>query len=527
MELWAQASQAAVQQMMQAWSMAGAQFNAKQPAAPMEQAKNDRRFAAPQWSESPYFDALRKAYLQNSKLLSDMVQGLQLDPQSKERISFATRQFIDAMSPANFVATNPEVLQRALDTQGESLKQGMQNLIDDLAKGRIATTRETEFEVGKNLAITPGAVVFRNELIELIQYAPATATVYKRPLLMVPPCINKYYIMDLTPASSLVKFAVDQGHTVFMVSWRNVDAEGARFTWDDYLRLGVLDAIDAASDISRADKINVLGFCVGGTLLASALAVLAAGKDQRIASLTLLATMLDFSDVGEIGIFVDEASVAMREASIGQGGLFSGKDLATVFSSLRPNDLVWPYVINNYLMGKQPEAFDLLFWNAGSTNLPGPMYCYYLRNTYLENSLRVPGKLTMLGEKIDLGKIDAPAYLLAAREDHIVPWTTAYQSTRLLKGDNRFVLGASGHIAGVINPASKNRRSYWVGGKPGEDAKAWFSAAKEMPGSWWNDWAQWLAQFGGAKRKASKSYGNKTYKNLEAAPGSYVKRTLP
>jgi polyhydroxyalkanoate synthase len=513
-------------------SFLGGEANATaQAPAEAAPAKGDRRFSGAEWSASPYFDYIRKTYLLNANYLTEIAHSLPLEGKNKERLEFATRQFIDAMSPANFAATNPEVLKLAMESNGESFSQGIQNLLEDMGKGRLSTTRESEFEVGRNLAITPGQVVFENELIQLIQYLPTTPQVYKRPLLMVPPSINKYYIMDMTPETSLARFAVDQGHTVFMISWRNVTAEQAKLTWDDYLRLGVMDAIDAVSDISRSEKINVLGFCVGGTLLASALAVLAAEGEDKVASVTLLATMLDFSDPGELGIFIDEQNVAAREAAIGKEGVLPGKDLSVAFSSLRANDLVWSYVVNNYLKGKQPEAFDLLYWNGDSTNLPGPMYCYYLRNTYLENNLRKPGKLTMLGQKVDLGSIKAPAYILATREDHIVPWKTAYLSTGLLGGKNRFVLGASGHIAGVINPASKNRRSHWIndaaeGGsrKAGAtDAEGWFATAKEQPGTWWNDWAQWLAAHGGTKIKAKKQLGNKTYHAIEPAPGRYVK----
>ncbi len=499
--------------------------------AQAQPSKGDRRFSGSEWAASPYFDYIRKSYLLNATYLTEMTHSLPFDGKSKDRLEFATRQFIDAMSPANFAATNPEVLKLALESNGESFTQGIHNLIEDISKGRVSTTRESEFEVGRNLAITEGKVVFENELIQLIQYAPTTAEVYKRPLVMVPPSINKYYIMDMTPESSLVRFAVDQGHTVFMISWRNITGEQGQMTWDDYLRLGVMDAIDAAADISRSDKVNVLGFCVGGTILASALAVLAAEGDDRISSLTLLATMLDFSDPGELGIFIDEQNVAAREASIGSGGVLPGKDLSVAFSSLRANDMVWSYVVNNYLKGKQPDAFDLLYWNGDSANLPGPMYCYYLRNTYLENNLRVPGKLSMLGQKVDLGSIKVPAYVLATREDHIVPWKTAYLSRDLLGGQSRFVLGASGHIAGVINPASKNRRSHWVSdrkvaGKPVKDPESWLQTATEIPGTWWIDWAQWLPKFGGAKIKAKKALGNKSYPPIEPAPGRYVKQNI-
>ncbi len=487
--------------------------------------RGDRRFSSPEWSANPYFDYLRQTYLLNSRFLTDLVETLKLEPQAKERLRFATRQFVDAMSPANFAATNPEALKLALDTQGESLTRGIRNLVEDVAKGRISMTDESVFEVGRNIAVTPGSVVFENELVQLIQYTPLTEKVYARPLLMVPPCINKYYIMDLQQENSLVRFALEQGHQVFMVSWRNITPEIAQLTWEDYLRMGILDSIDATLEVAKSKDLNILGFCVGGTLVGNALAVMAAKGDTRAASVTLLAAMLDFSDTGEISLFVDEASVAAREAAIGAGGIMPGRDLAAAFSSLRANDLIWPYVVNNYLKGQSPTAFDLLYWNADATNLPGPMYCYYLRNTYLENNLRQPGKLTHLGEPVDLGRVKIPAYVLATKEDHIVPWRTAYESVNLLGGQKRFVLGASGHIAGVINPASKNKRSYWVGdGAPGPRADEWLAAAAEKPGSWWKDWSAWLAQYGGPQREAKQRPGSTKHRALEPAPGRYVKQ---
>ena len=500
--------------------------NGPAPAPVAQHDGTDRRFSSPEWTASPYFDYLRQTYLINSRFLTDWVEALNLDPVAKERMRFATRQFIDAMSPANFAATNPEALKLALDTKGESLSRGIRNLIEDVSKGRISMTDETVFEVGRNIGVTPGSVVYENDLIQLIQYAPLTEKVYSRPLLMVPPCINKFYIMDLQPENSLARYAVEQGHTVFMVSWRNIPAELAKLTWDDYLRMGVIQAMEAVLKITRSRDLNVLAFCVGGTLVGSALAVQAARGEEKVASLTLLSSMLDFSDTGEIGLFVDEASVAAREASIGSGGLMPGKDLALVFSSLRANDLIWPYVVNNYLKGKTPAAFDLLYWNADATNLPGTMYCYYLRNTYLENNLRVPNKLTMLGQPVDLGRVKVPAYILATREDHIVPWKTAYDSVNLLGGQKRFVLGASGHIAGVINPASKNRRSYWKNESLPQQADDWLSSATEQPGSWWNDWSSWLAGYGGAKRDARRELGNAKYPPIEPAPGRYVRQKV-
>ncbi|MFM7122522.1 MAG: PHA/PHB synthase family protein, partial [Fluviibacter sp.] len=380
------------------------------------------------------------------------------------------------------------------------------------------------FEVGKNLATTEGAVVYANELLQLIQYAPLTAKVGKRPLLITPPCINRFYIMDLQPESSLVRYAVEAGHTVFLISWKNPGQEDAHRTWDNYLELGPFSAIPVVQAISGSKTMNMLGFCIGGTLLSSALAVLAARGEKPAASLTLLTTMLDFVDTGDIDIFVDAPSVAAREAAIGKGGLLEGRELMTMFSSLRPNDLVWPYVSGNYLLGNTPQPFDILYWNSDSTGLPGPMACWYLRNTYLENRLRVPGELKLCGEPVDLGRLDMPTYLFAAREDHIVPWQTAYLVTRLLTGTHRFVLGASGHIAGVINPASKNRRSYWVDGDLKGDADQWAASSTEKPGSWWSDWSAWLADFKGGEKAAPKSLGGKGFSPIEPAPGRYVRQ---
>jgi polyhydroxyalkanoate synthase len=383
------------------------------------------------------------------------------------------------------------------------------------------------FEVGRNVAVTPGSVVYENELVQLIQYAPGTSEIAARPLVIIPPCINKYYILDLQPENSFVAHAVASGNTVFMVSWRNVTGAQGRFTWDDYLELGVFTPLRIAREIAQSDKVNALGFCVGGTLLGSALAVLAAKEEQLVASATFLAAMLDFSDPGQIGIFVDPAAVATREATIGQGGILPGSELAFVFSSLRANDLVWPYVVNNYLLGEAPAAFDILYWNADSTNLPGPMYCYYLRNTYLENRLREPGALTNCGVPVDLGKVALPTFVLATREDHIVPWQSAYRTVGLLGGEDKtFVLGASGHVAGVVNPPTKNRRSYWLGLSHPADPQVWLEKAEEKKGSWWPVWSQWLARHAGGRRRAPEAPGSVQYKPIEAAPGRYVRQRI-
>ncbi len=485
----------------------------------------DRRFTAPEWSESPMFDYVRQAYLLNAGLLKEMSDALPIeDGRAKSRMQFLTRQYIEALAPTNFAATNPEFIKTALETKGESISRGLRNLLGDLEKGRISMTDETAFEVGRNLALTPGAVIFENELMQLLHYAPLTDKVAQAPLLIVPPCINKFYIMDLQPENSLVRFIVEQGFTVFLVSWKNPSADSdGHYGWDDYLEHGPLKALEVVRAVTRVKKPNVLGFCVGGTLLSSALAVARARGEDPVASLTLMTTLLDFVDAGELGCLVDEASVAAREAAIGKGGVLRGQELANVFSSLRANDLVWQYVVGNYLKGNKPQAFDLLYWNSDSTNLPGPFLTWYLRNMYLENNLRVPGKLKMLGEKVDLGKLNMPAYLMAAREDHIVPWKSAYLARNLLGGETTFALGASGHIAGAINPASKNRRSYWTASVKPTDPDEWLEQAQEHKGSWWLHWIEWLGEHGGKQVAARGRLGSAKYEPIEPAPGRYVK----
>jgi polyhydroxyalkanoate synthase subunit PhaC len=483
----------------------------------------DRRFSAPEWRESPVYDYLHQAYLLNTRYLKEMVEQIPAaDDKARNKMRFLARQVIDAMAPSNYAATNPEFIKLALETKGQSITDGINNMLKDFEKGRISMTDETVFEVGKNIANSEGAVVFENELMQLIQYAPLTPKVGTRPLVVVPPCINKFYIMDLQPENSLIRFMVEQGNTVFLVSWRNPKEAHGHLAWDDYLEHGPIAALHVAQEICKVKQVNVLGFCVGGTIVTSALAVLKARGEDVAASLTLLTTLLDFSDTGEIGLFIDEAGLMARESTIGKGGLLPARDLQTTFSFLRANDLVWNYVTGNYLKGQKPQAFDLLYWNSDSTNLPGPFACWYMRNLYHDNSLRQPGKLSMCGEKVDLGSLEMPVYLLATREDHIVPWQSAYQSTRLLGGKVRFVLGASGHIAGVINPASKNKRSYWLNDDVRSDAETWFNGAAEQPGSWWSDWAAWLKPLAGTLR-APRKLGTDRYQPIEPAPGRYVK----
>jgi polyhydroxyalkanoate synthase len=406
----AEMQQAYLKQVTGFWSgMLGGATSAEEAAQPLSK-NDDKRFAGEAWRNAPGFDLLRRTYLSNSSFLKDSVESAALDETAKNQLRFAVRQFIDAMSPANFFATNPEALQLAMETGGQSLTEGMGLFFQDLAKGRISMTDESVFEVGRNLAITEGGVIFENELIQLIQYAPRTEVVFQRPLLIIPPAINKFYILDLQPENSFVRYAVEQGHTVFLVSWRNITPELGHLTWDDYLEKGVMQAIDIALEVSGADQANALGFCLGGTLLACALAVMETGGENKVESLTLLTTLLDFSDGGEIGLLVSEQSVAARETAIGVSGVLQGKELAFVFSSLRANDLIWPYVANSYLKGKGPPAFDLLYWNSDGTNLPGPMYCFYLRNTYLENNLKVPGKTIQCAVPVDLSQL-SPTHL--------------------------------------------------------------------------------------------------------------------
>ena len=486
----------------------------------------DRRFAGKAWHSS-WSKVIAATYLLNSKHLMALANAVDADEKQKQKILFTTEQMIDALSPSNFIATNPEVLESIISSQGQSIQKGIVNLLGDMKKGKVSQTDESAFEVGKNIATTEGHVVFRNELFELIQYTPLTEKVFERPYLMVPPCINKYYILDLQPDNSVVRHMVSQGHTVFLVSWKNPDASMAQVSWDDYVGKGVIKAIDVVKEISDIQQINILGFCVGGTLTSSALAVFAARDEHPAASLTLFTTLLDFTNTGILDVFIDEGMVEMRENSIGgkggKYGMMSGLDLGNTFSFLRPNDLVWNYVVENYLKGNSPPPFDLLYWNGDSTNLPGAMYCWYLRHTYLQNDLVKPGKVKICGEKIDLGKIKCPAYLYASQEDHIVPWQSAYESTHLLRGKNRFVLGASGHIAGVINPPAKNKRYYFENGKIAPTADQWLAGAKQIPGSWWPDYTKWLEQFAGQQKPASTTFGNAKYKKLEAAPGVYVK----
>ena len=485
----------------------------------------DRRFADEAWAANPTAAFAAAAYLLNAKTLAQLTDAVETDAKTRARIRFAVEQITAASAPSNFMAMNAEAQKKAIETQGQSIAKGIQNLLHDMQQGHVSMTDESLFEVGKNVATTEGAVVFENELFQLIEYKPLTETVFEKPFLLFPPSINKFYILDLQPENSLIRYAVAQGHRTFVVSWRNPDASLAKASWDDYIEKAVIKAIQVTQDITGAKTINTLGFCVGGTMMGSALAVLAARGEKPVASATFLTSMLDFADTGVLDVFIDEGFVKYREQEMGKGGLMKGKDLAMTFSFLRPNDLVWNYVVGNYLKGETPPPFDLLYWNSDSTNLPGPFYAWYLRNTYLENNLTKPGAATVCGEKIDLNLVDMPVYIYGSREDHIVPIGGAYASTQYLPGKKRFVMGASGHIAGVINPPAKGKRSHWIreDGKLPKSVDQWIAGATEHKGSWWTDWSNWLAAQAGKEIAAPKTYGKGKYKVIEPAPGRYVK----
>ena len=488
--------------------------------------QGDRRFTGEAWASNPVAAFSAAAYLVNARTLMSMADAVQGDAKTRSRVRFAVQQWIDASSPSNFLAFNVEAQKKAIDTQGESIAKGVANLLHDMKQGHVSMTDESVFEVGKNVATTEGAVVFENELFQLIEYKPLTAKIYERPFLLVPPCINKFYILDLQPANSLIRYSVEQGHRTFVVSWRNPDESMAQKTWDDYIEGAVIEAIKVTQDITGADTINALGFCVGGTMLSNALAVLAARGEEPVNSATFLTTLIDFTDTGILDVFIDENFVKYRETQFAKGGLMPGRDLATTFSFLRPNDLVWNYVVGNYLKGESPPPFDLLYWNSDATNLPGPYYAWYLRQTYLENNLVKPGAVTVCGEPIDFRQVKIPVYVYGSREDHIVPIGGAYASTQVFPGKKRFVMGASGHIAGVINPPASGKRSHWIGpaGKFPADVNDWIASATEHKGSWWSDWAEWLKPLAGKQIAAPKTYGRgKTYPAIEPAPGRYVK----
>lgn len=480
------------------------------------------------WQQLPFFQNMQKMYEHTCDFVEQQLEKnpayAKLSADQQDNIGFMTRQYLSALHPNNYLMTNPEALQEAYQTQGQSLIKGMQNYLSDLEKGRITMSEETSFVMGENIAATAGKVVLKNELIELIQYTPTAAKVYAKPLLIVPPCVNKYYLMDLGPQKSLVEYYVDQGYNVFLVSWRSAVEETKHFTWDTYVERGVISAINAVTSISKQDSINALGFCIGGLILSTALCVMKARGEQRVDNLILMTSMADHTEPGDIKYFLSEDVVRMREAKMAQGGIISGLELQATFSALRPDDLIWNYVQNNYLKGKTPSSFDLLYWNNDSVDLPLPMHTFFLRQFYLNNALTKPGSMSVCGVPIDLSNLDMPIYFFSAEGDHIVPWLAVYSGLPLYgnAAERRFVLGESGHIAGAINPVSKDRRSYWTGNIEGKTAEEWRASAENHKGSWWKDLNTWLSNRSGNLVAAPRTLGNTSHKAVAEAPGEYV-----
>ncbi len=515
------------QDYMTLWQNATRRMLGMEAGAVIEADPKDRRFKDSAWKEIEVFDFIKQSYLLSARFVQDVVARVDgLDPKTAQKVDFYSRQFMDAMSPTNFLMTNPEVLRKTAETGGENLLRGLTNLLSDLERGRgrltIKMTDLDAFQIGENIAVTPGKVVFQNELMQLIQYSPSTSTVLKRPLLIAPPWINKFYILDLRPKNSLVRWAVEQGHTVFMISWVNPDERLADKGFENYVTEGILAALDAIERATGEREVNAIGYCLGGTLLASTLAWMAAVGDDRIKSATYFVTMLDFKEAGELGVFIDEEQLKAIEEKMEQRGYLEGSEMAATFNMLRANDLIWSFVVNNYLLGNDPFPFDLLYWNSDSTRMPARMHGFYLRQMYQENLLCQPGAIEMNGRPIDLGRIEVPSYFLSTREDHITPWKSTYCGTQLLGGRNRFVLAASGHIAGVVNPPQGGKYSYWTNTELPADPDTWLSGATEMAGSWWPDWQRWVSALDDTHVRA-RVPGDGALSALEDAPGSYVK----
>lgn len=493
--------------------------------SPTTATKPDPRFAAPEWEQQPWFRWLKDTYLANSKLTAEAIERANLDPAQRQQLEFYTRLMTEAWSPANFPMTNPEAIKAAIETRGASVVAGMRHLSEDMAKGYISLTDENAFEIGRNIAATPGEVIFENRVMQLVHYAPAGDTVHARPMLFVPPFVNKFYLMDLEPENSFVKWTVDQGHQLFLVSFKNTSEAERDLTWDQYVTDGVIRAMEIVRDVTGQKDMNVLAFCTGGTLTATAFApLIAQGRKSWVNSLTLIAAGLEFTDIGEIGVYMDSPFMRYRSQSLKSGGVMPARDISAAFASLKANDLVWGNVANSYLKGKKHTPFGLLYWNSDPTNLPGPMYAWYLEHTYMGNKLITPGAATVCGKALDITAIGLPTYAMGAIEDHIVPWRGAYESARHLGSNVRFCLGGGGHIAGTMNPASKNRRNYWVddSNELSHDPDQWLAAAANQKGSWWNDWAKWLVPHLGKRIAAPKQLGSKKFKPIESAPGRYV-----
>ena len=520
MELW--------QQYLKLWEVTTQRMMGQKVEPLAEPAKGDKRFNDPAWKDEVVFDYLKQSYLLTARWLQGTVKEVEgVDEKTAKKVDFYTRQFIDAVSPSNFALTNPQVVKATVESKGENLLKGLQNLLGDLERGKgklaIRQTDMDAFKVGKNVATSPGKVVFQNELIQLIQYAPATAEVYTVPLLIVPPWINKFYILDLKPENSFIKWATEQGYTVFVISWVNPDERLSKLVFEDYMRLGPLAALDAIEQATGQRQVSAIGYCIGGTLMAATLSYMAARGDDRIAACTFFTAQVDFSEPGELGVFIDEDQLAGIEEMMSKKGYLEGSEMATTFNLLRANDLIWSFVVNNYLLGKDPFPFDLLFWNADATRMPAAMHSYYLRNMYQNNLLSRPGGIVIDNVPIDLRKITIPVYIQAGKEDHIAPARSVYKATQIYSGPIRFMLAGSGHIAGVVNPPRAKKYQHWLNetAKNPPTLAEWQAGAKEFPGSWWNDWDKWLSEKSGLKVPA-RVPGEGGLPAIEDAPGSYV-----
>jgi polyhydroxyalkanoate synthase len=515
---------------MDLWQSATRRMLGEDTAPAATPAADDRRFKDAAWQENQLFDFIKQSYLLTARWMQQTVRNVDgLDDKTSKKVDFYTRQFVDAMAPSNFVLTNPEVLRTTVESGGENLLKGLEHLLEDLERGKgklsIKMTDLEAFRIGENIALTPGKVIYQNDLMQLLQYEPTTPKVYRRPLLIMPPWINKYYILDLREKNSFIRWAVAQGFTVFVISWVNPDEKLAAKTFEDYMFEGPLAALDAIEQATGEPDANVIGYCLGGTLLAATLAYMAAKNDKRVASATFFTTLVDFKEPGELGVFIDEEQLASLESRMSEKGYLEGSAMASTFNMLRANDLIWSFVVNNYLLGKDPFPFDLLYWNSDSTRMPAAMHSFYLRRMYQENKLVEAGGITLKGVPLDLRRIKTPTYILSTREDHIAPWIATYSATQLYRGQVHFVLAASGHVAGVVNPPDANKYGYWTNDELPADAQAWLAGAKQSPGSWWVDWAAWAAKHSGPKVPARKP-GDGKLKPIEDAPGSYVKERL-
>ncbi|MEP3114108.1 class I poly(R)-hydroxyalkanoic acid synthase [Nisaea sp.] len=513
---------------MDIWNRSAQRWLGKEPEPTVSSEVPDRRFRDEAWQENVVFDFIKQSYLLTSRWTQDLVgQTEGLDPKTQQKVDFYTRQFVDAMAPTNFLMTNPEVLRTTIETHGDNLVHGLQNLLEDLERGKgklsIRMTDPDAFEVGKNIATSPGKVVYQNDLMQLIQYAPSTETVYRRPLLIVPPWINKFYILDLREKNSFIRWAVSEGFTVFVVSWVNPDETLSQKSFEDYMLEGPLAALDAIEQATGEKEANVIGYCIGGTLMAATLAYMANKKDDRVKSITFFTTMVDFEEAGELSVFIDEEQLAALEDKMNKRGYLDGSEMASTFNMLRANDLIWSFVVNNYLLGKDPFPFDLLYWNSDSTRMPAVMHSFYLRNMYQENKLIEPGAITLAGTPIDLSTIKTPAFILSTKEDHIAPWKSTYRATQIYSGPIKFCLAGSGHIAGVVNPPSdKPKYGHYTNSRRPKSPDKWLEGATYHESTWWPEWAKWMSRHGGGKVEA-RIPGDGALIAIEDAPGSYVR----